>query len=155
MEKISEILERNNKLVALNKDPLKKVEWYGFELEATITSLGPIRQKWQCFSCKASEMITKPEELNATKCPKCGAEASANKGEGFWIRFSIRDLIIDDGSGQVKFVCWNHETTKFELGDKIHLCNGYAENASWSGSDGTKYSEFRISSGKTRDVRKV
>lgn len=103
----------------------------GTELRATIVSIEPVRKIWKCFDCMNANRepfkgLWKDESEFMEECPTCSAKQSTEKGKGIWIQ-RVTDALIDDGSGRCNLTLWNDDIEKYEMGDKIHLINGYVQ----------------------------
>jgi DNA-directed RNA polymerase subunit RPC12/RpoP len=114
------------------------------ELQAEVVSLGSIRKIYKCFECE-DKGLWKTETEFQDKCPSCGALESDKPRVGVWIQ-QIRSIQIKDDSGSVYLDLWNDHIDDYEVGDKIHLINGFARE---NGSGGVN-----VSSGKYGTIKK-
>ena len=55
-----------------------------------------------------------------------GEIREVNKKDGTTGR--VRDATLDDGSGQIKLSLWDDAVTKFSVGDKVEIENGYTSS---------------------------
>jgi len=121
------------------------------EIKAEIKSIQSIRKLWKCFECKKAGKETfqglwKTEEDFMDACPDCGAKESKKWGAGLWIQ-QVTSALIKDDSGMVYLDLWNDDISKYKIGDKIHIVNGYARQNS---SDGVN-----VSKGKYGQILKL
>ena len=124
------------------------------ELRAEINSIQPIRKLWKCFKCGNKGMWRKEEEFSKV-CPDCGAEESSIPKQGMWVQ-NVRSILIKDDSGMAYLDLWHEEADGYmqdkerkmwQIGDKIHLINGYARENSSGG--------VNVSKGKFGSLRKI
>lgn len=123
----------------------------GIEIKATITSIQPIRKLWYCFECKKANKelfkgVWKTEEEFKEECPNCGAKQTEEKGKGLWIQRATSALIKDD-SGMTYLDIWNEDIGKFQIGNRIHIINGYAKAMDSGG--------VNVSKGKFGSILKI
>lgn len=144
-----------NTIKDLIEQTKKNSKIFDVEIKATVVSVGDIRTKWKCYSCKQEGWWFKNEEK---KCPNCGATENIKKIDGDrLVTFSYQDLVIDDGTGRGKYSLvtnsFKSECGKYDVGDVIQCSNAIAELATWTKKDGTIQEEFRL---KTKsDLRKI
>jgi len=103
----------------------------GIEIKATIVSIQPLRKIWQCFECKKNKTepfrgVWKTEEEFMQVCPNCGAEEKRTPGQGLWVQ-NVTSALIKDDSGMTYLDLWNDDIGKHQIGEKIHIINGFAK----------------------------
>lgn len=102
----------------------------GFELNAEIIEIQPIRITWKCFKCGKKGLFKHADEFKDV-CPACGETISTKKGEGLWLQ-EVTSALIKDDSGECYLDLWKEDILKFKVGDKVHLYDGFAQKNSTS-----------------------
>ena len=109
--------------------------------------------KEECPNCGAKELYKCPDKhcsqdiiKDGKYCAKCGKELESVQGKGLWLQH-VTSALIEDDSGTVYLDLWNKDVDEYNIGDKIHLINGFARSNS-SGS-------CSVSSGKYGTLRKI
>jgi len=161
MQKISELkpgagIELKAEITSIQ--PIRKL-WQCFECKKAgkedFKGLWKNEQEFKdaCPNCGAKELFKCPDKgcsqdiiTDGKFCRKCGKKLESVQGKGLWLQ-EVRSVLIKDDSGMTYLDLWHEDVYNYNIGDKIHLINGYARQNSSGG--------VNVSKGKYGSLRKL